>query len=411
MLTWRDASFEVLKSGLPMTAAEIVEAIQQLDLRPVTGRTPDATVAALLFTAIADGDPRIKQVGPGVFQHTGSSEEQRTTTSLGRIEFLNIREVWADEARNFTPWLLENADYLSDVLGIEIELEQRELPVGSFSVDLFGRDLTNEAPLIVENQIEATDHRHLGQLLTYAAGTDATTVVWVASKFRDEHQQALEYLNHMTGDNARFFGIEIQAVVIGDSEPAPFFNLVVQPSDWRAQLTTQRSNSNRSEIEQRYLAFWTEFLSTLQSQHPGSAQNRRPRASKRIGLTTFRKRTLILVGFGKSGQVFVDLFIDQSDASLNRKIFDALELRKSEIESSIGTSLQWLALDQNRVCKVRKEGIGNINEDDQWPQIIDWLIKWFLEFKRVFSAEIAALDDSYWQSLTFDELDEDDFDE
>lgn len=407
MLTWREAIFEVLKGGEPLTAAQIVERIDEIGLRPVTGKTPDATVAATLYMAIADADPRVKQVGPGIFQHTGSVEQARTERSLGRIEFLNVREVWADEARNFTPWLLENADYLSEVLGIEIELEQRELPVGSFSVDLFGRDLTNEAPLIVENQIEATDHRHLGQLLTYAAGTDATTVVWVASKFRDEHQQALEYLNHMTGDNARFFGIEIQAAVIGDSEPAPLFNLVVQPSDWRAQLTSQRSDSNRSKLRQNYLAFWTEFLECLQSRHPGSAGTRRALTSKRIRLLSLRRRTAILIGFGRSGQVFVELYIDPGDATRNREIFDLLEIRKDEIEGSIGSSLKWLTMDNRRTCKVRKEGIGDIEDTESWPDIIDWLIKWYLDFKRVFTAEIASLDEAYWQSPNSEDFDDD----
>lgn len=403
MLTWREAIFEVLKSGAPLTANQIVERIDELGLRPVTGKTPDATVAAMLYMAIADADPRLKQVGPGMFQHTGSGEQARTDRSLGRIEFLNIREVWADEARNFTPWLLENSDYLSEVLGIEIELEQRELPVGSFSVDLFGRDLTNEAPLIVENQIEATDHRHLGQLLTYAAGTDATTVVWVASKFRDEHQQALEYLNHMTGDNARFFGIEIQAAVIGDSEPAPLFNLVVQPSDWRAQLTSQRANANRSKSNQNYLAFWTGFFECLENRHPGAAGVRRAQSRKRLRLHSLRKGTAIVVGFRKSGQVFVELGIDPGDASRNREIFDLLENRKGEIEGSIGSSLNWLPLDNYRTCKIRKEAAGEIEDTERWPEIIDWLVKWYLEFKRVFTDEISALDDSYWQSLSSDE--------
>ena len=121
-----------------------------------------------------------------------------TPAEIGRLEFVELRDVWPHEALSFTPWLLENADVLEAVLGIELQIDEPEHAVGSFSLDLLGRDLTHDATLIVENQIEATDHSHLGQLVTYAAGTDAHTVVWVAKAFREEHRQALDWLNSQT---------------------------------------------------------------------------------------------------------------------------------------------------------------------------------------------------------------------
>ena len=180
---------------------------------------------------------------------------------LGRLEQVNPREVWAHEAQHFTPWLLGHADTLGEVLGIDLELERNEHPVGGFSLDLIGRDLTNDCALIVENQLEGTDHAHLGQILTYAAGTDAATIVWMATTFREEHRQALDWLNNLAGDQARFFGVQITAVRIGDSPVAPQFRLRAQPNDWHAQLSRAvRATTAVSGKAQLYRDFWTRFL-------------------------------------------------------------------------------------------------------------------------------------------------------
>ena len=129
---------------------------------------------------------------PGTDAGSSVVFEPRRPEGLGNVEWLDIRAVWPNEATSFTPWLLDNADILGDTLGLEIQLEEAEHSVGNFSLDLIGRDLTHEARLIVENQVEQSDHGHLGQLLTYTAGTDAATIVWVARGFRDEHRVALD---------------------------------------------------------------------------------------------------------------------------------------------------------------------------------------------------------------------------
>jgi hypothetical protein len=127
---------------------------------------------------------------------------------LGRLEWVDPRAVWLHEAADFTPWLLANCDRLADALGIELELDATEHPVGGYSLDLIGRDLNNATVLIVENQLATTDHSHLGQVLTYAAGTGASTIVWIATAFREEHRQALDWLNEHTDEDTRFFGVE-----------------------------------------------------------------------------------------------------------------------------------------------------------------------------------------------------------
>ena len=137
------------------------------------------------------------------------------------------------EALDFTPWMLANVDVLSDLLGLELVLDRAEHPVGGFSLDLIGRDSSTDQVVIVENQLEMSDHTHLGQILTYAAGTQPSLIVWVATRFREEHRAALDWLNERTDEQTGFFGVEIAVVCIAESPPAPAFRLVVKPNDWK----------------------------------------------------------------------------------------------------------------------------------------------------------------------------------
>src|SRR5689334_7361750 len=154
------------------------------------------------------------------------------SADLGRVTSVPVREVWPHEAHDFTRWMLANADVLSDVLGIDLELTHNEHRVGDFSLDLLGVDRVTGERVIVENQLEQSDHGHLGQILTYAGGTDPTTIVWCAPSFRDEHRAAIDWINERTDENTRFFAVEVAAVKIDESRPAPMFKLVAQPNDW-----------------------------------------------------------------------------------------------------------------------------------------------------------------------------------
>lgn len=203
--------------------------------------------------------------------------------TLGQLKHLDPRAVWLHEAHDFTPWLLENAEALAAVLGIDLELTAAEHPVGGFALDLVGRDLTNNCVLIVENQLTATDHGHLGQLLTYAAGTEAETVVWLATNFREEHRQALDYLNDLGNGAVRFFGIQIKVVRIGDSAPAPLFELCAQPNDWHATVFAKAKNtSNQAGKASLYVAFWTRFLERLTVERPDWSNSKKAQAANWI---------------------------------------------------------------------------------------------------------------------------------
>lgn len=155
------------------------------------------------------------------------------TVQLGKIQREHdLRTVWSNEAQAFTPWLAEHLDALGDALGIAIELEERESSVGAFSLDILARDQDSGEAVVIENQIEQSDHEHLGKLITYASGKDAKWIVWIVKEAREEHRAAIEWLNKISDDTIGFFLVEIQLWKIDDSNPAPKFEVVEQPNGW-----------------------------------------------------------------------------------------------------------------------------------------------------------------------------------
>ena len=166
------------------------------------------------------------------------------STPLVRLEPVDLRGVWSDEAKNFTPWLADNLDVLETTLEIGLELEGVEETVGRFKADIICKDTDDPAArrVLIENQLEQTDHNHLGQLLTYAAGLEAVTIIWIAKKFQEEHRAAIDWLNEITGKGIFFFGLEIELWRIEDSPPAPKFNIVSKPNDWSKSIR-ERDNA------------------------------------------------------------------------------------------------------------------------------------------------------------------------
>ena len=174
--------------------------------------------------------------------------------SLGRLQRVDLRTIWTSEPVQFTPWLArpENLEILGETLGLELELEAQEKEVGSFRADIVCRDIGTGSSVLIENQLEQTDHDHLGKLLTYAAGLQAVTVVWLAERFRDEHRAALDWLNDITHEESRFFGLEIELWRIGDSPAAPKFNIVSMPNDWsRSVRSVDDVELSETKLKQR----------------------------------------------------------------------------------------------------------------------------------------------------------------
>jgi hypothetical protein len=306
---------------------------------------------------------------------------------LGRLRTVHPREVWPNEARHFTPWLLQNVDVLSDLLGMDLVLDEAEHPVGGFSLDLKGYDESSGEVVIVENQLEVSDHTHLGQIITYAAGTDPTTIVWVTSGFRLEHRAAIDWLNTRTDENTRVFGVVISVVQIGDSVPAPNFELVAQPNDWEKQVRKAVSSRSgeASARERTYREFWEHFLERVRATHPNWTRARTNGGSW-VNMSTGTSGAVLATAW-VSGTLVSQLYFESRDADLNSTRFEALSERRNEFDSALGERANWDPMTGRKGARIVVESAFTAIEDRaQWPEMADWVITTQTKFRSALAA-------------------------
>lgn len=318
---------------------------------------------------------------------------------LGRIGRVDPRQVWKNEAHDFTPWLRDNIEALGEALGLEIDPEVKsEVPVGAFSADLLATDVGTGALVLVENQLEPTDHNHLGQMLTYASGLGTKILVWVAPSLRDEHRQALTWLNENTLEDVRFFGVEIELLRIGDSPMAPNFKVVVAPSEWQKRGAAAAQKGGRSaELEQRYREFWRSVITDVRARDPHFTSWSPERAPKEnwcdfsVGRSGFINR--LALGW-EEGQYWVraELYIDTQDKGRNKAAFDALLAQRDAIESEVGEPLIWARRDDIRASRITLRKPGSINDgDDDLVAHREWLVERAFRLKDAFGPRVKAL--------------------
>jgi hypothetical protein len=295
---------------------------------------------------------------------------------LGRLTVVPAREVWPHEAHDFTPWLLANVDVLSDLLGMDLVLDVAEHPVGGFFLDLMGRDEATGTTVIVENQLEPSDHAHLGQILTYAAGTNPTTIVWMTTGFRPEHRAAVDWLNEHTDEDTRFFGVEIQVVRIGESTPAPAFKLVAQPNDWEKQVksaTTGAASGQLSEKGRLYWDFWDQVRTKIQAVHPSWSRARTSTKASWFDMSTGTSGALVSMSFTRAG-LSVQLYFD-ADPAVNTARYEALLAQKEQFEAELGASAVWDPMPGRKAARIAVYSeFSDVAEIDSWPAMTDWLI-------------------------------------
>jgi len=317
-----------------------------------------------------------------------------TKAPLGQLEALNLREYWKDESREFTPWLAEeqNIALLGKVIGMQLEVESREKNVGPFFADILCRDLSRGTWVVIENQLQRTDHSHLGQILTYAAGLEAKAVIWVASKFTDEHRAALDWLNEITSDEFSFFGVEVELWRIGDSPPAPKFNLVCQPNDWSRAV--QASAAHFSPSQQMQFEFWTGFESFMEGKSAIRCTKPRPQRwmNHWVGLKGCHLDSVVSTydsakgRFG--GELRVDVYLNGADA---KQLFESLEAQRDAIERELGQELIWSNPLDQRSSKISLQRSADVADRDQWPSYYAWLKEKLEAVARVFVPRIEAL--------------------
>ncbi len=265
---------------------------------------------------------------------------------LGRLEQLDPREVWKSESSDLTPWLIEHLDLLATSLGISIVPTERERRVGNFSLDVLGEDESGR-PVIVENQLEPTNHTHLGQLLVYASGLGAAVVVWLTPSFRDEHRSALDWLNERTDEQVHFFGVELGLVRIGDSPPAPIFRVVAQPNDWQKAVKSATGISNLAQSRHDFF----ERLVDSMAKERVSFRKPKPGYDNWMGMAA-GPFGYYSVAFVLGNQVRAELYLDCGDQATNKLVFDELDADRAELEDAFGEALSWERLDNRRASRV-----------------------------------------------------------
>lgn len=309
--------------------------------------------------------------------------------TIGKLEEIPLREVWKHEERGFSAWLENNLDSLSNVVGLELTEARREVKAGSFSVDIVAED-GNSDGVIIENQLEATDHDHLGKVLTYLTNLEAKTAIWITSNPRPEHIRAIQWLNETTPDDISFFLVKLTAIRINDSVPAPLFTVIVAPSQISKDFGKQKKDLAERHILR--LRFWEQFLETAKEKGINQLSGRTP-----------SKDHWLSVGSGKSGLNFnyyvmrdraeIDLYIDKGNKEENEDIFDKLSINKENIEESFGKPLIWNKLDEKRASRIKYTIINNggLRDEEKWREIQEILLIEMENFSNAIKPYIAKL--------------------
>lgn len=316
--------------------------------------------------------------------------------ALGELKRIDLREVWQNEASDFTPWLAreENLALLGKSLGLELELQGTEQNVGPFKADILCKYSYSDTLVLIENQIEDADHRHLGQLLTYAAGLRAVTVVWIAAAFTDEHRAALDWLNEITNEKINFFGLEIELWKIGNSDMAPKFNVVSKPNGWSKSVASEGPLTQKQLLQRDFWFAFAEYIrSKKTSIRPGTA---RPQNWMSLPLgRTGTELTAIASFYDSQAETFANHEVRAEVTLYDRNAkcyYDQLFAQKGAIEKELGEPLTWdKKPDKVRSCRIFLRKPTNIEDSNNWPEQQKWLLEKLEALDKVFRPRVKAL--------------------
>ena len=306
--------------------------------------------------------------------------------SIGKLKEVDIRELWKHEQYDFSEWLSkkENIENLNEILGLTLVDISKETYVGTYRCDLFAKDETTGIKVIIENQLEISNHDHLGKIITYASGLDAKVVVWIVKEAREEHRSAIEWLNNNTNSNVNFFLIEIHAYKIGNSDPAPMFQVVEQPNDFiKNNKSTNRDESMNKSQSQR-IEFWNQFNNVVIER--GKPFNiRKPTTDHWYNIaigTSDAHIDITLVN--KDSLIGVELYITD-----NKELFDKLYSRKDEIQEELGFQLDWRRLDKSKASRIVYHIKGlNFDDHSNYDELINKTIDLAVLMRNTFKKYI-----------------------
>lgn len=303
-------------------------------------------------------------------------------TTFGQIKKLKVKELWPHEEHDFTPWLAENINVLGEVLGADLECISREASVGSYYLDILAKDLSTNRYVVIENQFNLTNHDHLGKIITYASGYKASMIIWIFETIKEEHRQAIEWLNEISSKDIGFFAIQIEAIQIDDSKPAYILKPIVYPNEWGKEPPDTKKNS--SEKMEKYKAFYQKVIDVLNNSYKfTNAKKSQPQ-----NWYTFASGTAGIsysLSFNKNNKFRAELYIGiGKDKTI--ELFNKLKSQKEEIESKLSP---YEVIFDNSEDKVTRNIFivrdGSIDDNDQTLEEIQvWAIDYMLKFKKVF---------------------------
>ncbi len=315
---------------------------------------------------------------------------------LGRLEEVDLRSIWSDEARDFTPWLAEHLDQLSAALGLDLEFTEQEAGVGPFAVDILAE--ADDAVVVIENQLERTDHSHLGQLLTYAAGRDAWTLIWITPELRDEHRAVLDWLNRWTTDEIKAYGVELRAVRIGDSAPAPEFRPVAFPNDWSRQAKSRGLEGSMSSDERnRRIKFFDDLADrALARKLTDSTGFGSVTKSKMFPCRVDERGIKYRVELRASGLAAIQLEIRTGDMERNESIVAKLADESTAIAQELDFEPEFFPPDpsgrrgriKGAVTAFRQ---ASIDDPDQFDETLEWCLETLSAFQQVLDPRLRAI--------------------
>lgn len=301
--------------------------------------------------------------------------------NLGRLRQVELKEIWKHEAYNFTTWLAmpENLELLSEEIDIELSLIATEHYVGRFKVDIFAEESVGGRKVIIENQLEKTNHDHLGKLITYASGLEAEIIIWIVKDVLEEHRQAIDWLNEHTDEHINFFAIRMEVWKIGNSDPAPKFHIVSKPNDWSKSVKSSVQNAEITDLKALQHKFWDGFKEYAQKKG-WKLRLRKTYPQHWYDLSFGRSDCHIALTINsQKNELGCEVYIPDS-----QEIFESFLAHKEEIESKI-QGLDWMDLPTKKACRIKKVISGNIDKESKWEEYFEWLGSNAIEFQKVFS--------------------------
>lgn len=307
--------------------------------------------------------------------------------NLSKLQKVDLRNVWKHEALDFTQWLAnpENMAELSDVIGIELSLIETEASVGKFNVDIYAEESMTGRKVVIENQLEMTDHDHLGKIITYASGLDAEIIIWIVKSPREEHRQAVEWLNEHTESKINFFLIQMEVWQIADSPFAPNFNLVVKPNDWsKAIKATTHSTTELSDLKLLQHEFWNTFKELASERYPTlKLRKTYPQHWYDISVGSSQAHISLTVN-SQTNQIGCDLYIPDS-----KELFHQLHGMKDQIELELGQTLDWDEIPHKKASRIKTYFDGDFTDQSKWPEQHAWLLEQVLKYQKVFGPKLS----------------------